>query len=250
MSTQNGPSFKTKVRGLLLLIGGCVLSCLLIDYVDSPILASCMFTGVVGWFLSRWVGLNFWGVLFWCSALVLSYAMSWEKATTALHGTANTQVLLAVEMLCVGASMVCFFVASMRNQKKRKRNVIGVVLAILVLISFAGKTTGTPRQNAYLEAVRKTTQTLIGFHQLGNEVEALRAKLGRLPNNEEEFVRLRGEAMPVYSGTHCYHYSHADGTHYQISCCMNCIWGIGFDLLGYHVCYYGPASTERIYSEP
>ena len=99
---------------------------------------------------------------------------------------------------------------------------------------------------SYLKEVRETTQILIELHKMGNEVEKIKLQLGRLPNNEEEFVRLRGKPMPTNGQFKTIDYYKLDSDHYQLGSDLRSFWGRDRDLFGYILSYYGPKSTRRL----
>lgn len=241
-------SLLSRARSLLLLIGACLLSCLLVDYLNAPLLAVCALTGILGWLLYYRAGLNRWSVLVWCLATVVSYAALWEMVPVALCG-GKLRTTALIGLLSLMASMVLFLVVAAKNRKGRGRNLAGVALALLVLVFYmreGGKFYG---RIASLEAMQKTTQTLVDLHRLGNEVESLRAKLGRLPDDEEELARLQGKPMPLCCRGYRYTYHRINGDYY-IRGRMDHIWERRPDVYGHPVYYQGPTSTLPIISIP
>ena len=97
--------------------------------------------------------------------------------------------------------------------------------------------------------IQETTNTLITLHQLAGEVEAIRARIGRLPGSEGELVELRGKPMPTYYLNYCIHYYRSSPEDYSLSACVNNFWGADWDIFGYILHCYGPTSPRRVRAE-
>jgi hypothetical protein len=82
------------------------------------------------------------------------------------------------------------------------------------------------------------------MHKLGAEIEAIRARIGRLPNDEQELVALRGQPMPPYFRAYQTHYYRHNKDAYRIDAMVPDFWGNHGDIFGWIVHYSGPGSPR------
>jgi hypothetical protein len=95
-------------------------------------------------------------------------------------------------------------------------------------------------------AVQETRQLLLTLHRLSAEIEAIRAKTGRLPKDEAELVTLRGKPMPPYYRQYQVRYYRNEMGGYSMHCSAPDFWGEHWDLFGWIILFYGPNSTQRL----
>ena len=93
------------------------------------------------------------------------------------------------------------------------------------------------------ETIQATRELILTLHRLSAEIETIRSRLGRLPDNEGELVDLRGEQMPLFYKDFHITYRRDDRNGYSLNCCVGNVWGHGW---GEIIDFHGPESTQRI----
>jgi len=101
------------------------------------------------------------------------------------------------------AGMVVFLVAASKARRGRAVNCAGCMLILFIWLTFGGAAAEIINRLECQNRVENTTHTIIKLHQLAAEIEAFRERLGRLPDDEEELVQLRGQPMPTYYKDYC-----------------------------------------------
>lgn len=188
-------------------------------------------------------GVNATGVALWglaVAVIVASRGVPMPEVSSALCVLAGLLLLLASSIAC--------FVAAVNDRARRGRNCACCSLALFTLI--AGLIVGN-KLNGHLQyqaSIQHTTDTLITLHELSLEIESLRSRLGRLPEDEEELIALRGEPMPTFYLDSQIHYYRDDADHYGLHCCLSDFWGHARDLFGWLIQYRDPESPQRIHA--
>jgi hypothetical protein len=233
--------------GLLIVTAASAVTWWLVAHMDLAWLASYVMAAAIGWVLYRLARVNTVGIVLWCLAVVVLGTGLWALPTGKVDGL---RVFCALTwLLSVVASSIVFFVAGVKDRTHRGRNCACCDLALFTLIGWiiicvicANVQSQVRRQ----EDAQQTTETLIKLHKLATEIESFRARLGRLPKDEEELVALRGEPMPTFYQQFAIHYKRLGGDRYELTCSLRSFWGYGWDLWGWHVAYYGCNSPRRI----
>jgi hypothetical protein len=96
------------------------------------------------------------------------------------------------------------------------------------------------------EAIQETRQLIVKLHRLSAEIEAIRAKTGRLPKDETELVALRGKLLPPCSDNYPPSYYRDDRGGYSLNGYVTYFWGRGW---GCVFCYYGSDAAQRLHVE-
>jgi hypothetical protein len=230
--------------GALILLAACTAARLLVAYVNSPLSASWVLIAAVGWVLYRIARASTVGTVLWCVGAAALGAGTWAPLPEDAEGR---MVLLGVlGVLLPFVSSIVFLVTASRRRVGRVQNCGGCVLALFTLIIWLAAAKAIHDCRERVSSAEQTTKTLIQLHKLADEVETIRTRLGRLPANEAELVRLRGEPLP-------YHYSHfriryirRDGDGYALTCGLSDFWGSHWDIFPWIFDYYGPQSTQRL----
>jgi hypothetical protein len=230
--------------GLTVLPAACAIAWLLAAQMGSPFQASCVLIAAIGWVLYRFARANILGIVLWC----LSAAVISRLCKTVMRAELFWEVNIAVGALLPIVTSIVFLVAAAIDRRRRIANCGGCVLALFTLVAWiAGANT---LHNAFhmQEDSRETTRTLVAVHKLAQEVDSIRAHLGRLPKNEEELIRLRGKPMPTLGARHSpIQYYRTSDVDYRLSFGLRNFWGHHWDLWGYVASYYGPNTTPRLF---
>lgn len=213
--------------------------------MDLLWLASIVSIAVAGWVLVRFVRVSKVGIAAWCLGGAMMTTLFCLPSPDDFFGF--TLLLgLAALLLIVFVSNIAFLLAAAANRTTRARNCACCVLTVFSLIIWMAVNRTAHRQHDYHEAVAQTTHTLITVHELGNDVESIKARLGRLPKDEKELVRLRGKPMPTYREKYTIGYVRRDDDRYYLTYNASDFWGRNGDLWGWIVEYYGPNSVRRL----
>jgi hypothetical protein len=221
----------------------------LTTYARSPIAASCLTIVAICWTLFRFGRANLWGVVLWGFAAAILSAGFWTPETSESdHGLfviPRGVVLGAGGFLLSLPAGIVFLFASVKNRSRCAGNCAGsmIVLFTFVVYCTAGSAMRTHRVGP--EFVQETRQLLLTLHRLSAEIEAIRARTGRLPKDEAELVVLRGKPMPPFYHDYCVHYSR-EGDSYRLDCSASHFWGRSWDFFPWIFCYYGPDSPQRL----
>ena len=165
---------------------------LLTIYAAYPVLASCLIIVAIGYTL-QFAGANLPGVFVWIAAAAMLSAALW---------TTSRSIFPPDFFLAFGGfsfslpAGVAFLVASIKNRGRCAANFAGCMLVLFTVLIywFPGGTLKTYRQCR--DASRETRQKILVLHCLAGDIEAIRARLGRVPNDEAELVALPGKPMP------------------------------------------------------
>lgn len=146
------------------------------------------------------------------------------------------------------AGMVVFLVAASKDRRHRAVNCAGCMMILFTWLISVSTAAAIREHLDYQERVEKTTHTIITLHQLSAEIEAFRERLGRLPDNEDELVELRGQPMPPFYKNYRISYQRCSKDEYYLSCSISDFWGQHWDLFGWIFMFYGPNSTQRLHA--
>ena len=138
------------------------------------------------------------------------------------------------------ASGIVFLVAAVRNRVRPTWNCALCNLALFTLIVWllvGDKVAGYLNRRG---EERKTNVTFAELNKLGREIEAIHARLGRLPRDEEELVALRRNPMPEY-----FIYAPRGDDRFLLICSLPRFWGRGAPVW-WEVVYFGPGSQRKI----
>jgi hypothetical protein len=212
-------------------------------------LVSWVSLAIAGSLLYRYCRLNRWGILLWClgGGLICAISREWPFKTATSTEKVDSLVWMAVTTLI--ASGIVFLVAAVKDRSRRPGKYGGLALAAFTLFVWFAAVATVRQRLVEQERADETTHALIELHRLAAEIESLRLRIGRLPQDEEECVRLRGEPMPRFGRYGRISYAKHDADHYALTCCMNDFWGCGWDIFGYILVYRGPTSTQRLHVE-
>jgi hypothetical protein len=229
---------------------GCTIAFVLITFFDLYVAASWILITVVGYVLYRWTELRRSGIVLWClAAAAISITMPMAFSVSYDVGSGTKEFFSALGILLTIASTVVFIIAAALDRTRFPGNCGGAVLALSTFIISCAAVAAFHGDLSYLKEVKETTQTIVELHKIGNEVEKFKLQLGRLPNNEEELVNLRGKPMPTNGRFTIVNYYKLDDNHYSLNSSLRSFWGRHWDLFGYVLSYYGPHSTRRIYAD-
>jgi hypothetical protein len=223
------------VTGVLVVagVGGGLLT---ID-AEHPVLASCLIIAAVGYTL-WFAGANVPGVLLWIVAAAMLSVAVWATSHGAFF---PPEILLALGgfLLSLPAGAV-FLVASIKNRRRCAASCAGctLVLSTVLIFWFPGETLHTYRDRR--EADQDARQTILMLHRLAADIDAIRARLGRVPNDDAELVALRGKPMPPD-----FLYVNQGDQSYVLTGFVCQLWGRG-DIFGWSVNYHGPNAVPRI----
>jgi hypothetical protein len=206
---------------------------LLAIYAEHPVLAAWLIIAAIGYTL-RFAGANVPGVLLWIAAAAMLNSAVW---TTSL----GELVLLALggALLSLPAGVV-FLVASIKNRKRCAANCAGCMLVLFTVLIclFPGHTLNTYRDRR--EANQDSRQKILALHRLAADIEAIRARLGRVPNDEAELVALGGKPMPL----HVLYVNQGTNSYVLIGGVPQ-LWGHS-DLFGWGLDFFGPNTVPRV----
>jgi hypothetical protein len=211
--------------------------------VDLLWLASWAVIAVIGWVMYRFVRMSKVGVILWCCAAALLIAAFWVPLPDDAEGL---RLLCAIPGPLLPVSSIVFLVAATKDPARRAANCGGCMLAVFTLVIWIAAVCTIREFRSRQESVEQTTTTLVKLHELAAEIELIRARLGRLPEDEKELVEMRGKPMPTFYGHFQIQYLRDTEGHYQLSCSVSDFWGSHWDLFGWIVSYYGPSSTPRL----
>ncbi len=228
--------------GLSTLTAACLVSWLLCDYAAAPVWAAFILSSAVAWVMYRFVRASTRGVILWYAAAlsVLAWMSLPDGPDEVVWACAVIGLLLAL------ASSSAFLVAAVKNRGREAANCNGCALALSTLIGWiviGGTIRGELRRH---EEIQRTTHMLVAVHELAHDADAIRARLGRSPADEKEFVRLRGEPMPCSMPAEYLAYFHNSEFDYQFNFGLRNFWGDHWDLFGYVAVYYGPSASPRL----
>jgi hypothetical protein len=200
-----------------------------------------------GWALHRFARASARGTILWCAAAVAMSVVGW----TATGGDAEMirEVCALVWLLLSLVSGIIFLIVAARQSAGRVGNCAGCALALFTIIVPLAAGGAAQSRLHRIEQVRRTARMILIFHRLGAEVEAIRTRLGRLPADEEELVRLRGKPMPPDGEKYRIRYYRRDEKQYDMSYNAADFWGRHWDLFGWIFHYYGPSSPQRLHAE-
>jgi hypothetical protein len=185
------------------------------------------------------------GLVLWCAgsvAIAIAFRSSFHEGSDA------SAVFGWLGLVCVAASVLAFLVAAVKRRKGQAANCGGCVLALFTLIIPATAANTIHRSLWRQDDIQETTRTLVTVHKLAQDIDSIRARLGRLPKDERELVRLRGKPMPLFgSGHHPISYYRVSDSDYLLNFSFRSFWGYHWDLLGYVASYHGPNVTPRLF---
>ena len=217
---------------------------LLAIYAGQPVLASCLIIAAIGY--SLWfVGANTPGIVLWIVGAPMLSAAVWTASNRDWWNFLPPQILLTLGgfLLCLPAG-ICFLLASIKNRGRCAANCGGCMLVVftVAIFSFPGCTLKTYRDTR--DDKQGGRQTILALHRLIGDIEAIRARLGRVPNDEAELVTLRGKPMPPDV-----HYLNRGNPDYMLSGRFGGLWGVSY----WHDFYLeslGPDPLPRLMVSP
>jgi hypothetical protein len=224
-----------------------VAAWLLTVYAHAPIVAAWLVIAAVGWMLSRFGKASVLGIIVWIAAAAVLSAGFWTPVS--FHGLfffPSSFAFTAGGLLLSLPAGIIFLIASIKNQPRCAGNCAGcmIVLFTFVIYCTSGSTMQTHRFGP--ESIQETRQMILTMHRLSAEIEAIRAKTGRLPKDEAELVALRGKPMPPYRGDYRVSYQRNDQGGYNLNCCASHFWGRGWDIFGWILIFHGPDAVQRL----
>jgi hypothetical protein len=149
-------------------------------------------------------------------------------------------------LLLALASSIFFLVVAAKNRSREAANCNGCALALSTLLAWvviAGNMRGELRRQ---DEVQETTRMLVAVYELAHDVDSIRARLGRLPADQKEFVQLRGEPIPRL-GVRSISYFRDSEPDYRLDFMLGGFWGDRRDLFGYVAWYSGPNANPRLH---
>lgn len=210
-----------------------------------PHFAALLAATLIAYVLFRFARVNGYGLALWLVGIVLVISFS-----CVLH---NGWFIRGLEAFCgfvmivlMLISCAVFLVAAVDDQTRRGRHCAACVMVVSSVFIPASCAATFVRNAHYLKSVALTTETLLTLNRLSIEIEAIRARLGRLPKGEQELVTLRGAPMPTFYEDFQIRYERRDEQDYILSCTLNSFWGHGWDLFGWDLYYRGPDAPRRI----
>ncbi len=246
-ATPNNRRRLAAEAALVLLVGVGLFSTA--AHFDLPMQAAWGVIALIAWTLWRLTNASRWGIRLWAiGATAISLAWRWDLSLAQDSSGLLLKLPNIVGLLSLFVAGIIFFCALFEFRASVPENCFGVTLAFFSLFTLFSATSSA---NAIVNAQKNenaTTQSLILLHKLGEEVEAIRAKRGSVPIDEEEFVRLRGEPLPIYRYTHRITYQRRNGNEYELELLMPDFWGGSWDFFGYIIRYAGPRNPQRIQS--
>ena len=207
---------------------------------------------IIAWLLLRYGKANLFGVVLWLVAAVMISLGFWQP----LFGEGFLlPTISASAVLFFLIAAVIFFAVSLMDGPHRAGNCAAFMVAMFSVI-VPGVCGGTiAHVRSHPENIQETRLLLLKLHRLGADIEAIRARLGRLPKSEEELVGLRGQPMPTYYQNYHIHYylcsqfSISEGNGYQLHSGTHHFWGEHWDLFPWIFQYHGPESVKRLDAE-
>ena len=212
-------------------------------YMNAPWAASYVMAAAIGWILYRLARANASGIALWCLAVVAVGTTCGVLPGSEADGLMALCSLTGVILLL--ASATAFLAAALKDRIHRGGNCAGCNLALFTLIAWVAGYAGINSRVRHQDAVQRTTETIIELHKLAAEVESIRARLGRLPNDEMELVALRQKPMPTFYRNFQIGYR-LDRDRYYLTCSLSDFWDCHWDLFGWIVSYYGPNAPRRM----
>jgi hypothetical protein len=210
-----------------------------------PHFASLLAATLIAYGLFRFARVNGYGLALWLVGTMLVISFSGISQ--------NGWFIRGLDVLCAFAMMVImliscvvFLVTAFDDQTLRGRHCAACVMVVSSVFIPASCAATSVRNAQYLKSVAFTTETLLTLNRLGIEIEAIRARLGRLPEGEQELVTLRGAPMPTFYEDYRISYERRDEQDYILSCTLDSFWGHGWDLFGWIVHYKGPDAPRRM----
>lgn len=235
------PTGRKWLLGLSILAAACVVAWLLVAHLDLPFPASCVLIAATGLVLYRFSLASTPGVVLWCAAAVAISEAYWMPIRT--NGLWVTCILLGGVLPLVSSAV--FLIAALENRTRQAVNCAGCVLALFTLITWivAGRTI---HDAIHIQKdIQETTRRLATVHKVAQDVESIRARLGRLPKDEKEFVQLLGKPMPVFGEYDRISYYRNSDLDYRLNFSLRSFWGYGGDF--YVASYQGPNTTPRLF---
>jgi hypothetical protein len=175
-----------------------------------PHFASLVAAPLIAYGLFRFARVNGYGLALWLVGTMLVISFSGIS-----H---NGWYIRGLDVLCGFAMMVImliscvvFLVTAFDDQARRGRHCAACVMVVSSVFIPASCAATSVRNAQYLKSVAYTTETLLTLNRLSVEIEAIRARLGRLPEGEQELVTLRGAPMPTFYENYRINYVVIDG---------------------------------------
>ena len=213
---------------------------LLTIYAEQPGLASCLIIAAIGY--SLWfAGANILGIVLWIAAAAMLSVAVW---TTSNHDPWNfipPEILLTFGgfLLCLPAGIL-FLVASIRNRRRCAANCGGCMFVLFAVLIFWSPGLTLKMYRNVREDEQGGRQTILAVHCLIRDIEAIRMRLGRVPNDEAELVALRGKPMPTHL-----HYLSRGNPDYAIFGLFGGLWEIPY-VYGFGLNSFGPDPLPRL----
>lgn len=228
---------------------------LLVVYAHTPILAVWLAIAAIGWTLHRLGRASGFGVVFWIAGAAMLSAGLWPPISIGQPWLRVSQILGSVGFVLYLSAGILFLVASAKDRRRYAGNCAGCMIVFFSVI-IPAVSAGTIRSHREgPEAVQETRQMILTLHRLTAEIEAIRSRIGRLPNDEAELVALRGQPMPQHHQTFRISYDRPDANdyrtrgNYHLQCGSSHFWGEHWDFWGWIFHFYGPDAVQRVYVE-
>ncbi len=193
--------------------------------------------------LYRLARVNGYGIALWLVAEILAAILFWMLQNAWFNGLMALCGFATLALVLV--SSVIFLVTAFEDRARCGRHCAACIFALSWLIISGSCVSKARGHTQYLEDVEHTTETLVTLHCLAADIETIRARLGRLPT-QQELETLRGAPLPAYWKDYRIEYQRLDEEHYHLACSMQSFWGHGWDLFGWRVFYRGPHAPRRI----
>jgi hypothetical protein len=216
------------------------------------LLAFWLLIAIVGPILHRFGRVSPLGIVLWMIAAAM--LSTWWCVPTSLGNTwvGISHILAAIGVVLSLAAGVLFLVASFRDRGRCVANCAGFMLVFFSVIIPVDAAYTMHSRRAGPEAVQETRQLILTLHQLAADIEAIRARTGRLPKDEAELVALQGKPMPAYYRDYRVNYHRIDdkgdssADAYALGCIAADFWGENGDFFGWVVSFHGPRAVQRL----
>ena len=223
-----------------------VAAWLLTTYAHLPIVATWLVFVAVGWVLYRNAKASVAGVALCVAAVAVAIT---GYGLTALFGDPEGRIasflgVLAGIMYLLGG--LVFFIASLRNRTRCAGNCAGFMIVFFSIVISAMSACTQRDYRAGPQAIQETRELILTLHRLSAEIDAARAKTGRLPKDEAELVTLRGKPLPTHSSNYHVRYLQDNDGGYYLEGYVTYLWGGGW---GWVYCFYGSDAAQRLHVE-
>ena len=251
-SASDQSAAKNWLVAIALLLIVAVAAWLLTAYTNVPFLAAWLVIAVIGWILYRIGHAHILGIILWVVAATLLSAWFWIPDMSSIMARV---LFWSLPLLLFLSAVIVFMVFSLTRRRHYIGNCAGCVIAVFSVVNMAMVYGTIQHQRRGVESVQETRQLVLELHRLSAEIEAIRARLGRLPKDEAELVALRKKPMPEYHPGFRISYDRPGSDDYRrrgdyhLQCGASHFWGTHWDLFPWIFHFYGPDAEQRLYIE-